>query len=394
MKTIKLLIKILIVNAIITFTIIITSTILLARTKLTTLPERNNVRIDLSHRYSALIEEERSITLQQGVNQIEFAWAVSSINKDSISMRVKWAPKGTKVLNLNFPPNENALYWQVYCPRSGTGIFKISYLLKNINKSVSYEALTDRKEKFLTWKSYVLINNKSKENFSSANIDFGFGRKFKKNLVHGEARKLLSFNQSYIPIKKIYKYDYKYSHNKVKMIYEIKKLNNSKPGIFLTKKGKLRIYQEDRYGNETFLGEDWVHPTRRYKKNTNKNIEAFIGEAKEVKIKRMIYENKTIYVNKPIKNYRKTFKFQMENFKKETVPLKIKEYLSGEWIIEKVVVKEETGERNLKRETIISSVKVQTIKEDTKNLNINVSLPHTKNKKYNLYVTVLLKNRW
>ena len=55
--------------------------------------------------------------------------------------------------------------------------------------------------------------------------------------------------------------------------------------------------------------------------------------------------------NPKFRNERSRFRFRLQNFKTEngepvTVPLTIKEHVDGEWIIEKVVLKELEGERN------------------------------------------------
>ncbi|MCB1146185.1 MAG: hypothetical protein KDK38_05240, partial [Leptospiraceae bacterium] len=74
------------------------------RTKLTTLPERNNVRIDIQDEKYTLVEEERTINLLKGKNHIEFAWANTGIQMDSIQFRPANQNGETKVLNVNFPP--------------------------------------------------------------------------------------------------------------------------------------------------------------------------------------------------------------------------------------------------------------------------------------------------
>ena len=56
-----------------------------ARTKLTTLPDRSSIRIDLKNNNFTLIEEERTINLQKGSNHIEFAWANTYIDMSSIN---------------------------------------------------------------------------------------------------------------------------------------------------------------------------------------------------------------------------------------------------------------------------------------------------------------------
>src|SRR5687767_15968967 len=84
-----------------------------ARIKLITLPPRERVEVQLDHPSATLVEEERIVPLVKGVNQVDFSWANTQINPDTIVFRVV-APVGdkpldVKVLSVSYPPNEQAL---------------------------------------------------------------------------------------------------------------------------------------------------------------------------------------------------------------------------------------------------------------------------------------------
>ena len=90
----------------------------------------------------------------------------------------------------------------------------------------------------------------------------------------------------------------------------------------------------------------------------------------------------------------------MQNFKTEkgdpiTVPLTIKEHVDGEWIVEKVVLKEILGERNEQKEKEIPYAELFKPKRiDVNNVEFEMKLPPTTiDKKYDLYVTILRKYR-
>jgi len=72
-----------------------------ARIKLTTLPERESVRIDIRNGRFTLVEEERTVNLQAGRNQVDFSWANINIDKDSIVFRVIKSDGEVNVLNTN-----------------------------------------------------------------------------------------------------------------------------------------------------------------------------------------------------------------------------------------------------------------------------------------------------
>ena len=59
----------------------------MARIKLITLPVRQRVEIQLDNPNATLVEEERIVPLVRGVNQVDFSWANTQIDKNSIQFR-------------------------------------------------------------------------------------------------------------------------------------------------------------------------------------------------------------------------------------------------------------------------------------------------------------------
>src|SRR4030042_1376115 len=57
-----------------------------ARIKLVALPERAATVIRLDNPNATLIEEERVLTLQQGLNHVDFSWKGVQIDEDSIRL--------------------------------------------------------------------------------------------------------------------------------------------------------------------------------------------------------------------------------------------------------------------------------------------------------------------
>ena len=360
-----------------------------ARTKLTTLPARDFIRVDLKNEIFTLIEEERTITLQKGKNQVEFAWANTYIDMSSIQFRNIKAPGTVQVLNVNYPPSESALFWEVYSDKAGAGVFRISYLISNLNREISYEAVSDNTEKMLQIKSHVTLRNLSGEKFENAKLELGFGRDYSKNFEMNESKKMLSDKFSGVLFQKAYHFDPNIGKN-VRMVYEVLISPENKMGGYPLSPGKVRIYQEDARGTEAFLGEDWGQYTPRGEK-----LKLYLGDAKEVKIERNLFTEKKEYVKEPVYNIRRVIKFTMENFKNSEIPLTIHEHTEGEWEIVSAVLKIEKGERTAKTEEEIPIEKIVILdKKDVNNLQIKVNLPKTKEIKYNLYVEILNKNIW
>ena len=74
----------------------------LARIKLITLPKRERVEIQLDQPNVTLVKEERVVPLLKGVNQVDFSWANTAIDKDSIQFRALADPEGIKVLSVSY----------------------------------------------------------------------------------------------------------------------------------------------------------------------------------------------------------------------------------------------------------------------------------------------------
>src|SRR5947208_6952867 len=97
------------------FTLCLMATAAEARIKLITLPPRERVEIQLDNPGATLVEEERIVPLVKGENQVDFSWANTQINPETIIFRVI-APVGdakldVKVLSVSYPPNEASLVW-------------------------------------------------------------------------------------------------------------------------------------------------------------------------------------------------------------------------------------------------------------------------------------------
>ena len=59
-----------------------------ARIKLSAIPERGATVIRLDNPAATLIEEERVLTLQKGLNKVDFSWNGVSVDADSIRLKI------------------------------------------------------------------------------------------------------------------------------------------------------------------------------------------------------------------------------------------------------------------------------------------------------------------
>jgi len=392
-----------------------------ARIKLTTLPERETVRVDIQNGRFTLVEEERTVNLQKGRNQVDFSWANISIDKDSIVFRVINSDGEVNVLNTNYPPGENALYWTVSAAKAGPAVIRISYLIGNMAAGPSYQGIVENDEKKLLMQVYMTVTNTSGESFGRSTVQPGVGKTTVRYFNNGERKRMLAAKFAEVPIQKRYVFDAKIDQKRTRMYYRLTNDKENNMGGFPLPYGKVRLFikepktGEDEVRSQAFLGEDWAKYTPLFAP-----LDLYVGVAQDVKVERFTmqpeggpkkkYDELTCPrytldgkkgVTQPrFRHLRRRFRYRLQNFKTEkgdpvTVPLTIKEHVDGEWIIEKVVLKELTGERNKLVEKKIPHVQMFTTKRiDTANVEFEVKLPPTTiDKKYDLFVTILRKWR-
>jgi hypothetical protein len=322
-----------------------------ARVKLVALPERARVVVSLSHPDQTLVEEERLLTLQKGVNKVDFSWRGVNIDPTSIQVKMLSHPDKVLVLNTSYPPNENALIWEVASPAAQEERVRISYLLGGLSREVVYRAVAEPNEQALTLRNYLRLRNDSGEDLTEAEISIGYGADFKKTIAHEEILEMLSERIELLPMRKVLTWDaaslpwdpeYQNQTVGIPMSYV---MTNSVPklGTHTILPGKARIFIKtkeqpaDPKAKATgegvaFTGEDWVQLTP-----VDREIKLYIGQSRDVKVtQRKTRDNRT---NMRRNNANQVvlwdtdeeIKIEIENFKKEDVNLTIVEHIPGYW---------------------------------------------------------------
>jgi hypothetical protein len=123
--------------------LLMVSAVSYGRIKLVALPERGATVIRLDNPRATLIEEERVLTLQKGLNKVDFSWKAVSIDADSIRLQALDHPGNVTLLNVSYPPNEAALVWEISSDGDYAEKVRISYLLSNIDRLITYKAIAD-----------------------------------------------------------------------------------------------------------------------------------------------------------------------------------------------------------------------------------------------------------
>jgi hypothetical protein len=309
-----------------------------ARVKLVTLPVRERVEIQLDNPSATLVEEERIVPLVKGSNQVDFSWANTQIDPNTIVFRVI-APVGEKPLEVNvvsvsYPPNEAALVWTVGASESGSARVRISYLLGNLTKSFNYRAVASHDEKTLDLSEYMRLQNLANEQFGSTGLWAGFGPRFSKPIGLNQTKEMLVERFKNVPIEKTYtcspvEFDYlDRAQNKLRvpMHYVIKNDKDHGLGAAALPFGKVRIFiaggGERPEANTAFLGEDWGKFTPR-----DDEMRLYLGVAQDVVVKRTVDKSEQHRITGNLFDHEVVLKFEIENFKKQPVRLDIVENL-------------------------------------------------------------------
>lgn len=307
----------------------------LARIKLITLPVRERVEIQLDHASATLVEEERIVPLVKGSNQVDFSWANTRIDPDSVLFRLIPALGNSevdaKVLSVSYPPNESSLVWSVGADRSGSARVRISYLLGGLEKSYHYRAIANKQETTLQLAQYLRVKNNSNEEYGQGQIWVGFGQQLQRPIGLNETKDLLLQRYKKVAIQKRYtvdvtKFGYIDAAKKklqVPMHYVLKNSADNGLGKEALPFGKARIFQQDGKGSTTFVGEDWGHFTPR-----DDEMELYLGVARDIVVKRTIERNERKRISGNLYDYEVVVKYEIENFKGSPVRLDIREQAS------------------------------------------------------------------
>ena len=314
---------------------LVTPDIAVARVKLITLPVRERVEIQLDNASATLVEEERIVPLVKGENQVDFSWANTQIDPNTIVFRVV-APVGekmldVKVLSVSYPPNEAALIWTVGSSDSGSARVRISYLLGNLSKSFNYRAIASKDETTLTLSQYMRLQNFANESFGSSGLWAGFGKRFLKPIGLNETKEMLMEKFEEVPIKKTYTcnvaefgwLDQPQQKLRVPMHYVLKNDKANNLGVAPLQYGKVRIFIDGgENGSTAFLGEDWGKFTPM-----DDEMKLYLGVAQDVVVKRTIEKNENKKVGGNVSHQEVILKYEIENFKDKEVTLDVVENL-------------------------------------------------------------------
>ncbi|MHC4458030.1 MAG: hypothetical protein ACYS0I_13280 [Planctomycetota bacterium] len=325
--------------------LLVCSGITQARIKLVALPERAATVIRLDNPMATLIEEERVLTLQQGLNKVDFSWKGVSIDADSIRLMVLDHPDKVTLLNVSYPPNEAALVWEISSDSDYAETVRISYLLMNIDRLITYKAIADKPESAVDLKSFLVLRNFSGEDFERARVLLDYGEAFEQGIKHEETKQMLFLEAAKVPITKVWTFDAaklpwdpeELENRNVGIPVSYRIVNNTKSGLgkFALWGGKARLFQDDGHKSTIFLGEDVTALVP-----VGEKTELYIGDSRDIVVTQRKMRDAKINLRK--NNNDKVILYdtdeiitaKIENFKDGPAVLTMIQHIPGQWDME------------------------------------------------------------
>lgn len=313
-----------------------------ARVKLLALPEREATVVRLDNPMATLLEEERHLTLQKGINQVDFSWKGVEIVPHSVRLTVLEPTDSVTVLSVSYPPNEQTLIWQIVSPTGQQVKVRISYLLKQIDRLVTYKAIVNKDESVLDLTAFVVLRNFSGENLPLTRFQLDYGETLASKLANGETKRISFFTANQLPIKKYFTFDAAQlpwepkqpgDNVSIPVHYELENTPANGLGKQILWDGKVRLYAQDGHGNHIFLGEDYAPLTP-----VGQPLKLMIGNSRDIVItQRKISENRiNERRDKPrtqviLYDLEVAMQVDMENFKDQPAWVRLKEPMPEEW---------------------------------------------------------------
>jgi hypothetical protein len=315
------------------------------RIKLVALPERAATVIRLDNPMATLIEEERVLTLQKGLNNVDFSWKGVSIDADSIRLQALDHPDKVTLLSVSYPPNEAALVWDIISDSDYAETVRISYLLSNIDRLITYKAVADKPETFVDLKSYLVLRNFSGEDFDKARVLLDYGEAFEQGIDHEETKQMLFLKSPKVPITKVWKFDatllpwdpenLENQNVGIPVSYRIVNEAKSSLGEFALWGGKARIFQDDGHESTIFLGEDTTGLVP-----VGEKMELYIGDSRDIVVTQRKMQDARVITHKNnrgdavLYDTDEQITAKIENFKDSTAVLTMIQHIPGQWDME------------------------------------------------------------
>ncbi|ALG68661.1 DUF4139 domain-containing protein [Beggiatoa leptomitoformis] len=146
------------------------STSVQAKIDLVTLPNRDKTQLTIYNSADlTLVREQRTLTLKQGINKLEFSWVNTLIDPTSVYLDAPQHQGKVKLLEVSYPPNvEGSAVWTIESLVAGEVPVEITFFTSGIAWRAFYMATLAPDEKTMRLENYVRVDNRSGEDYTNA----------------------------------------------------------------------------------------------------------------------------------------------------------------------------------------------------------------------------------
>jgi len=141
-----------------------------AKMDLVTLPTRDTVQLTIYNSADmTLVRERRALTLQKGVNRLQFSWANTLIDPTSLELLPKAQSDKIEIQALSYPARtQNLGVWNIVSEVNGEVPVEITYLTSGLSWRAFYMGTMSANEAFMQIEGYVRVENQSGEDYENA----------------------------------------------------------------------------------------------------------------------------------------------------------------------------------------------------------------------------------
>jgi hypothetical protein len=145
---------------------------------LVTLPGRESVQLTIYNSADlTLVREVRRLTLRKGLNRLSFGWANTLIDPTSLDIRAIDRPDAVRLLDVSYPPRiSTQAIWTVESEIEGEVPVEITFFTSGIRWRAFYVGTLSPDEKSMRLQGYVLVTNRSGEDYEDAQTRLVVGK--------------------------------------------------------------------------------------------------------------------------------------------------------------------------------------------------------------------------
>jgi len=255
------------------------------------------------------------------------------------------------------------LVWKLYSANEGARQTQTSYLTDDLQWHAEYIAKVNDSDDKMDFKGWVSVDNQSGTSYPNARLKLVAGdvhrvQEYQYNemydyvkesgaavpqsfseealfeyhmytlerqtdIMNNQIKQISLLASENVPVKKVFYYDGASNGTKVQVKLNFK--NSEAQGLGLPlPKGKVRVYKEDKQGQQQFVGEDMIDHTPK-----DEEANLYLGDAFDIVGER----KQTASDNIGVGYYRSSYEIALRNHKDTEAEIVVHEYTGSSWTI-------------------------------------------------------------